>query len=111
MNKIMHKLKCFIILLIIFLYLGQYNTVKAISIDDSSVFLKQAPESVTCTLVSNAMLLRRKAILLGYNDWYSITENSLAGAAWINNVGMKNSYTFKGISVNAGYFSGNKQKN
>lgn len=108
MNKIMHKLKCFIILLIIFLYLGQYNTVKAISIDDSSVFLKQAPESVTCTLVSNAMLLRRKAILLGYNDWYSITENSLAGAAWINNVGMKNSYTFKGISVNAGYFSGNK---
>lgn len=55
----------------------------ALSIDDASVFLKQQTAS-TCTLVSAAMALRRKALLMGDVNWASITEDSLKPVAWSN---------------------------
>lgn len=71
-------------------------------INQSSVFLKQAPGSVTCTLVSAAMLIRRAAMMSGNSNWSSITESSLQSTAWINGSGLSHNFTYAGITVSYG---------
>lgn len=83
----------------------------ATNINDPSVFLKQPNGSVTCTLYSNAMMLRRRAILNGDTNWSAITADSMEYTTWIEGVGMKNSYTYAGIEVNSYSFSSSNKLN
>ncbi len=62
-----------------------------------SLYLKQNT-TYTCTLASAAMMLRQKAYLGGYS-WWTITENSIKGNAWINNAGLKNTFSTNGVTV------------
>ena len=78
----------------------------AASVNDDSVFLTQQ-ESVTCTLAASAMLLRRCAIMQGNGNWASITESSIASSAWINGIGLRNSFSYAGINVSKGTLPGN----
>lgn len=74
------------------------------------VFLKQAKGSVTCTLVSAAMLLRRAAMLDGNVNWSSITESSLRSTAW-GASGLKWDFTYAGIRIYHGTnLGGSKEK-
>lgn len=87
----------------------------ATSINDSTMFFKQSTSS-TCTLASSAMMLRRRALIDGLGDWSSITEANLRGTAWISGAGLRNSFTYKGMSVknqgliSAGYNTVQKKK-
>lgn len=80
------------------------NVSAATSVNDASVFLKQPKGSSTCTLVSAAMMLRRRALLEGNGNWNSITESSLKPTAWAP--GLYNSFKYAGMSVTSGKFSG-----
>ena len=64
-------------------------------INDDAVFLKQQ-SSVTCTLVSNVMMFRRRAILDGNSNWSSITEASVKPTAWTSG-GMRWDVTYSGM--------------
>ena len=44
-------------------------------LNDENVFIKQSRRG-TCTLASSAMIMRRAAMLAGYEDWEDITESS-----------------------------------
>ena len=68
----------------------------AVSIGDSSVFVKQK-SSDTCTLASAVMMLRRKAILNGDSEWKSITESAVKPKAWSS--GLKWDFTYHGMTV------------
>lgn len=70
-----------------------------VKIRDASVFLKQEL-SYTCTLSANAMMLRRTAILCGMDHWSRITEKSIKSKAWIENAGLRTSfsYSFEGVN-------------
>lgn len=81
---------------------------EAASITDNEVFLKQT-QSGRCTLSSVAMMLRRKALLDGNSNWSSITEETLLSTAWVMNQGLRWSFSYAGMSVNYGNFSGNAQ--
>lgn len=81
---------------------------EAASITDNEVFLKQT-QSGRCTLSSVAMMLRRKALLDGNGNWSSITEETLLSTAWVMNQGLRWSFSYAGMSVNYGNFSGNAQ--
>ena len=81
---------------------------EAASITDNEVFLKQT-QSGRCTLSSVAMMLRRKALLDGNGNWSSITEETLLSTAWVMNQGLRWSFSYAGMSVNCGSFSGNAQ--
>lgn len=78
--------------------LGISTAAFATSINDSTMFFKQSTSS-TCTLASSAMMLRRRAFIDGLSDWSSITEANLRGTAWISGAGLRNSFTYKGMSV------------
>lgn len=87
-------------------------TVFAADFDDinvDSVFLKQNT-SVTCTLASAAMMLRRTAICAGYTNWGEITEESIRNDAWVDGVGLLWSINTYGMKVGHGYFSGSDTK-
>ena len=71
-------------------------------INQSSVFLKQAAGSDTCTLVSAAMMLRRTAILRGDSNWEAITESSLRSTAWKTGAGLYLDFTYSNIHVQSG---------
>lgn len=62
-------------------------TANAASINDEEVFVKQQT-SYTCTLVSAEMMLRRKAIILGLEDWDKITETELRPYGWAEGYGL-----------------------
>lgn len=49
----------------------------------SDLYLTQQSD-VTCTLVSNAMMLRARMYLSNNSNWSAITESSLAPYCWIN---------------------------
>lgn len=86
--------------------------VNAADFDDlnvSSVFLKQKT-SITCTLSSAAMMLRRTAICADYSDWGNITEENIRSEGWIDGVGLRWSFSSFGMSVRHGYFSGSDNK-
>ena len=59
-------------------------TASAVTYSDlnaENVFLKQQT-SITCTLASAAMLMRRTAICSEYDDWENITEENIRQIAW-----------------------------
>ena len=68
------------------------------SINDASVFLKQASGSGQCTLVSNVMMLRRRAILDGDANWSDITISAVGNKTWSSS-GMAYSYTYNSKKV------------
>ena len=74
----------------------------AMSIDDSSVFLKQSG-SGKCTLASAAMMLRRRAIIDGNANWVDITESAIRSTAWIEGTGLRHDFTYAGMIVGHGY--------
>ena len=78
-------------------------------INVDSVFLKQKT-SVTCTLSSAAMMLRRTAICAEYTNWGEITEESIRKDAWVDGVGLLWSISTYGMKVGHGYFSGSDTK-
>lgn len=69
-----------------------------------NVFLKQKT-SVTCTLASAAMLMRRTAICAEFYDWENITEENIRETAWIEGTGLRWNYTCYNITIGHGYFS------
>lgn len=71
--------------------------VSAVSIDDKSVFIKQAGEN-TCTLAAATMMLRRHAILDGASDWNTITESSVKPTAWASG-GLNLRFIYCGLTV------------
>ena len=77
-------------------------------INASSVFVKQQT-SVTCTLASNVMLLRRTAMMRGDSDWSSITESACRSTLWLEGAGMYHNYSYKSISVSYQYISGSSR--
>jgi len=84
----------------------------AISVNDSSVFVKQS-QSGRCTLASAVMLLRRRAIVDGLSNWNSITENAIAPICWcIDGVnGLKGTFSYSGMNVGMGTFYGDGSNN
>lgn len=95
------KRKCTLIFAIILgITIGSFFTSNAATfkdINDPSVFLKQAPQSDTCTLVAAAMMVRRAAMATGNTNWKSITEASMKPIAWTT--GLKLDFSYAGISV------------
>ena len=77
--------------------IGAPLTAGAVEIDDSSVFLKQEPDSVTCTLMASTMMLRRYAILNNRADWTSITAEAVGEVAWGS--GLAHNFTYSGAKV------------
>ena len=78
-------------------------------LNDESVFLKQQT-SVTCTLSSMAMLMRRTAIAAGSSDWEEITEYSIRPTAWIEGMGLRWSFTCYDMTAGHDYFTKSNQK-
>lgn len=74
-------------------------------VNNAAVFVKQQT-SVTCTLASNVMMLRRAAMMRGDSDWSSVTENACRSTLWCEGVGMYHSYQYKNINVSYQYISG-----
>ncbi len=72
--------------------------VLAETINDSNVFLKQS-ENGKCTLTSAVMMLRRRAIIDGNAQWNTVTETTLGAEAWIGGTGLRNSFSYLGMSV------------
>lgn len=78
----------------------------AVGFDDinhEEVFLKQQT-SVTCTLSSAAMMMRRTAMIAGFADWCEITEDSIRETAWIDGLGLRWDYTYFDMTVGHGYY-------
>lgn len=80
----------------------------AMDVDDSAVFLTQAG-SDTCTLCSTTMMLRRRAILNGDEQWAQITEDSVAGYGWTWE-GLLWDFTYDGMHVVRGDFGGSHEE-
>lgn len=75
----------------------------------NDLYLTQQSD-VTCTLVSNAMMLRARTYLSNNSNWTAITEASLMPYGWINGAGQRSNYsaTFGNCSftVNQAYVNG-----
>lgn len=75
----------------------------------NDLYLTQQSD-VTCTLVSNAMMLRARTYLSNNSNWTAITESSLMPFGWINGAGQRSNYsaTFGNCSytVNQAYVNG-----
>ena len=69
----------------------------AVSINDSSVFVKQS-QGGRCTLASAVMMLRRRAIIDGLSNWSSITESTLSTVAWYSG-GLYWNFSYLGMTV------------
>lgn len=67
----------------------------------SNLYLTQQT-NYTCTLVSNAMMLRARMYLSNNSNWTAITESSLAPYGWIDGAGQRSTYScsFAGCSFN-----------
>lgn len=88
---------------------GSYINVDAATFTDinqNAVFVKQEM-SGTCTLASAVMLLRRTAMMAGY-DWTSINESSVKPVAWTN--GLLSDFTYDGIRIIRGLFDSNPKE-
>lgn len=78
-------------------------------INQPNVFLKQQT-SVTCTLSSAAMLMRRTAICSDMEGWEEITEENIRPFGWTNGIGLRWNFTYNNITIGHGYFSGDDNK-
>lgn len=61
-----------------------------------NIYLKQ-DTSVTCTLATATMMVRRCAFLDGIKDWASITETNMKKVAWCSE-GFIEGFTYRGIT-------------
>ena len=89
-----------------------------VDINDPSVYLKQIPESKECTLISNVMMLRRRALLEGDPNWSDITREPVRKVAWgakgakfefSYNDKKVESYSMKELGYNKADLDGKKQ--
>lgn len=108
------KIKRYLALLIALVMCLTFNTVNAFAttvkeLNNDSVFLKQQT-SITCTLASAAMMLRRTALCADYTEWDNITEKSIESEAWVDGVGLRWKFTVYGMSVDHGYFLSSNKK-
>lgn len=74
-------------------------------INRADMFQKQAQGSVTCTLVSASMLVRRALMMLDSPNWKYVSEDTMRSTAWIEGVGLYNEFTYNGVKVSSGYFT------
>ncbi len=72
-------------------------------INADNVFLKQETP-ITCTLASAVMMMRRTAIIAGYEKWEEISEINLRDTAWRDGIGLLWDYTFYNMTVGHGYY-------
>ncbi len=70
-----------------------------VDITDPSVYLKQG-RTKECTLISNVMMLRRRALLEGDPSWNEITRDPVAKVAWGTD-GVPFKFPFNGKKVTA----------
>ena len=70
-----------------------------VDITDPSVYLKQG-RTKECTLISNVMMLRRRALLEGDPSWNEITRDPVAKVAW-GPIGVFFEFPFNGKKVTA----------
>ena len=75
------------------------TTVDASAPYPSSLYLVQQT-NVTCTLASNAMMLRARAYLSNNSSWSSITESNVEPVGWLDGAGMRWTYHY--------YINGNR---
>lgn len=108
-KKVVLKSTCIIVFLILFIaqppdiLYGSFSKADAATFTDinqNSVFVKQEM-SGTCTLASAVMLLRRTAMMAGY-DWTGISESGVKPVAWKN--GLLSDFTYDGIRIIRGLF-------
>lgn len=78
-------------------------------INDEDMFMKQTSRG-TCTLLSNTMMLKRKAALDGRDYWETIDETTVRPSAWLSGVGIRNSYTFENYKVTYASLSGSTEE-
>ena len=91
------KKRALSVLLAFVLVLGMLPvTASAVSINDSSVFIRQNKNN-TCTLASATMMLRRKGILDRDAYWEELTEAAVGTYAWSG--GLRYSFMYNGLSV------------
>lgn len=72
-------------------------------LNNTVVFLKQAPDDVYCTLVAATNMLRRKAILNEDDNWSNIDTNAVGNVAWCS-AGLYNQFTYGNYSVSSNKF-------
>ena len=77
--------------------------------EDNDTLLKQHT-SITCTLASAAMIMRRTALAAGRDNWDSITEESIKSTAWYNGVGLIWDFTYDNITISHSYFQTRNKK-
>jgi hypothetical protein len=95
---------CLILLLSILLESVGVKNAFAISpsdINNNNVFLEQARGSVNCTTVAASMMLRRRAILNGDENWERITPGAVESVGWLNGFGMKNDFSYGEYNINS----------
>lgn len=100
----------FILVLILIIGIIPLEKVHAASFSDinnSTMFFKQNT-SITCTLSSAAMMVRRAALLNGNSSWTEVTENNLKSTAWLSGTGLYNSFSYAGINVSSTTISSNR---
>ena len=73
-------------------------------LNDENVFIKQSRRG-TCTLASSAMIMRRAAMLAGFENWEDITESSVGSVAWREGVGISWTFTYDGVTMTHDYVS------
>ena len=73
-------------------------------LNDENVFIKQSRRG-TCTLASSAMIMRRAALLAGFENWEDITESSVGSVAWREGVGISWTFTYDGVTMTHDYVS------
>lgn len=113
MKKTVSVLSC-IILILTCIAVPKFGTVVSFGafygdINAESVFLKQHT-SVTCTLSAAAMIMRRTAIIVGYDDWEEITEENIKDAGWVDGIGLLWNFKSYNMTMGHGYFSGSDNK-
>lgn len=86
------------ILLTICLLFTLATGVSALDMRANNDFYLKQQTSVTCTLTSAAMMMRRRACLDGLENWTDITESSLRRVAW-SYVGLSHDFSMLGITV------------
>ena len=73
------------------------------------VYVKQI-SSGKCTLASATMMLRQKSLNEGNATWKNITQSSVRKHGWVEGVGIKQSFTYYGMTVKRTDLSGGNNR-
>ena len=74
-------------------------------INQNSVFIKQLPNTSTCTLCAATNMMRRVSMLRGDSNWATITEASVRPSAWISGTGLRGTFSYSNSSNGIGNIS------